>query len=193
MLLPSTFIIFTFAERRHVAHRLLDDTLAQDALMHTFSPAGRALREKFNGFIARRGEVFEELSGWLSGLAVHYPQPEGSHPLVGTKAPDAVLGGEGLVRSLRPDRFMLLDFGDSSSDDSASDGSALTELAGARVEVRSARRHTGAWATVRAALIRPDGHVAYAVDSAESMAETLPDAVAAWTRPTASSERLVSV
>ncbi|MEZ0112380.1 2-polyprenyl-6-methoxyphenol hydroxylase-like FAD-dependent oxidoreductase [Catenulispora sp. EB89] len=172
------------AERRHVAHRLLDDTLAQDALMHTFSPAGRALREKFSGFIARGGEVSEELSGWLSGLAVHYPQPEGSHPLVGTKAPDAVLGGEGLVRSLRPDRFMLLDFGDDS---------ALTELGGARVEVRSARRHTGVWATVRAALIRPDGHVAYATDSAEALAESLSAAVAAWTRPTAPSEGLVSV
>ncbi|WP_194925948.1 FAD-dependent monooxygenase [Catenulispora pinisilvae] len=180
------------AERHLVARRLLDDTLAQDALMHTFSPAGKALREKFTGFIDRRGEVSEELSGWLSGLAVGYPQPDGSHPLVGTKAPDAVLAGDGLVRSLRPDRFLLLDFGS---------GDAYAELGGARVEVRAGLRHTGAWATVRAALIRPDGHVAYAVDSAgadaagelteaAAAAETA-EAVAAWTRPTVHSEQRI--
>lgn len=183
------------AERHLVARRLLDDTLAQDALMHTFSPAGKALREKFTGFIDRRGEVSEELSGWLSGLAVGYPQPDGSHPLVGTKAPDAVLAGDGLVRTLRPDRFLLLDFGS---------GDAYAELGGARVEVRAGQRHTGAWATVRAALIRPDGHVAYAVDSAgadtaaevagatgaEAAAE-MAEAVAAWTRPTVHSQQRI--
>jgi 2-polyprenyl-6-methoxyphenol hydroxylase-like FAD-dependent oxidoreductase len=91
-------------ERRLVAHRLLDDTLAQDALMHTFSSAGQALREKFSGFVARRGEASEELAGWLSGLAVHYPQPNGSHPLIGTKAPDAILrrAGPAAIAAPRP-------------------------------------------------------------------------------------------
>jgi 2-polyprenyl-6-methoxyphenol hydroxylase-like FAD-dependent oxidoreductase len=162
-------------ERRAVAQRLVDDTLAQDALMHTFSPAGQALRELFSGFIGQGGEVARELSGWLSGLAVGYPQPGGTHPLAGTKAPDGVLGGDGLLRSLRPDRFLLLDF--------TPDG-AYAELGSPRVEVRTARRHAGAWATVRTALIRPDGHVAHATDAADpGTATELADAIAAWTRP----------
>lgn len=162
------------AERRDVAQRLLSDTLAQDALMHTFSPSGQALRELFSGLIARGGEVAGELSGWLSGLAVHYPQPAGTHPLVGVKAPDAVLAGDGLLRALRPDRFLLLDF--------SADG-AVKDPGSARVEaVSAAQRHTGPWAGVHAALIRPDGHVAHAVDVDDPGVAGLSDAVAAWTR-----------
>lgn len=165
------------AERQHVARRLLADTLAQDALMHTFGPSGQALRDMFCGFIDQGGEVAQDLSGWLSGIKVNYPQPQGSHPLAGVKAPDRVLAGEGLLRALRVDRFLLLDF-------TAERGCA--DLASARVEVRAAQPHTGRWATVRAALIRPDGHVAHAVDSADPAAVAeLADAVSAWTRPTA--------
>ncbi|QMU79841.1 NAD(P)-binding protein [Streptacidiphilus sp. PB12-B1b] len=182
------------AERRAVAQRLLVDTLAQDALMHTFSPSGQALRELFRGLIARGGEVAQELSGWLSGLEVTYPRPEGTHPLTGVKAPDGVLGGDGLLRSLRPDRFLLLDF--------SPDG-AYAKLGSARVEVRTAQRHTGPWAGVHAALIRPDGHVAHAVATpgpagteaaagpaagpaaaAEAAVAELAEAVTAWTLPT---------
>ncbi|WP_274912525.1 FAD-dependent monooxygenase [Streptomyces sp. WZ-12] len=166
-------------ERRGVAQRLVADTLAQDALMHTFSPSGQALREMFSGFIEQGGEVAEELSGWLSGLGVNYPQPDGTHALAGVKAPDAVLAGDGLLRSLRPDRFLLLDF---------SPEGAHADLGSARVEVRTAQRHTGPWATVRAALIRPDGHVAHAVDSADPAATAeLTDAITAWTLPTVNS------
>jgi len=165
------------AERRRVAERLVADTLAQDALMHTFSRAGQALRELFCGFIDQGGEVAGQLSGWLSGLAVDYPRPDGAHALAGAKAPDAVLAGDGLLRSLRPDRFLLLDF--------SPDGAAA-DLGSARVEVRAARRHTGHWATVRAALIRPDGHVAHATDTAgPGVTAELADAIACWTQPTA--------
>ncbi|MBC3841330.1 hypothetical protein GXW82_16595 [Streptacidiphilus sp. 4-A2] len=163
------------AERRRVAEGLLADTLAQDALMHTFSPSGQALREMFRGFIDQGGEVAGKLSGWLSGLGVDYPQPEGTHALAGAKAPDRVLAGDGLLRALRPDRFLLLDF--------SPDG-AYSDLGSTRVEVRTARRHTGAWATVRAALVRPDGHVAHAVDSAGPAATAeLAEAITAWTEP----------
>ena len=163
-------------ERRRVAQDLLADTLAQDALMHTFSPSGQALRELFSGFIDQGGEVAEELSGWLSGLRVDYPQSDGTHALAGVKAPDGVLAGDGLLRSLRPDRFLLLDF---------SEGGAYAGLGSARVEVRPARRRTGPWATVGAALIRPDGHVAHAVGTADAAATAeLADAISAWTLPT---------
>jgi 2-polyprenyl-6-methoxyphenol hydroxylase-like FAD-dependent oxidoreductase len=164
------------AERRHIAQRLLNDTLAQDALMHTFSPSGQALRELFAGFIDQRGEVAEELSGWLSGLAVGYPRPEGVHALAGVKAPDAVLPGEGLLRALRPDRYLLLDF--------SPDG-AFKPLGSALVEVRAVPANTTPWSTLGAVLIRPDGHVADATEASDpaSVAE-LTEAIAAWTVPT---------
>ena len=163
-------------ERREIAARLLDDTLAQDALMHTFSPSGQALRSMFAGFIDQGGEVAEELSGWLSGLAVHYPRPDGAHALAGVKAPDAVLPGEGLVRALRPDRFLLLDF--------SPDG-AFKQLSSALVEVRAVQANATPWSTLGAVLIRPDGHVADATEASDpaSVAE-LTEAVAAWTVPT---------
>ncbi|MFD8364719.1 FAD-dependent monooxygenase [Streptomyces hygroscopicus] len=163
-------------ERRPVAEGLVASTQAQDALMHNFSRAGAALREMFCGFIERRGEVAAELSAWMSGLGVGYPRPDGAHPLVGAKAPDLALaeGNGTLLRALRPDRFLLLGFtGDAD----------LAGLGSARVQVTTAHRHTSgrdrAWETVRAALIRPDGHVAYATESGDGLAE----AIAEWTRP----------
>ncbi|WP_269857515.1 FAD-dependent oxidoreductase [Streptomyces sp. RPT161] len=160
------------SERRPIAERLVASTLAQDALMHNFSSPGEALRDMFCGFIQRRGELAAELSGWLSGLAVGYPGPEGAHPLVGTKAPDLALPAGTLLRALRPDRFLLLDF---------TSGASHADLGSARVEVVNAQRPSGrsdpAWGAVRAALIRPDGHVAYATESGAGLA----DAVAEWT------------
>ncbi|GAA1931493.1 monooxygenase [Streptantibioticus ferralitis] len=160
------------SERRPVAERLVASTLAQDALMHNFSRAGEALREMFCGFIERRGELAADLSGWLSGLAVGYRRPEGAHSLVGTRAPDLALTQGTLLRALRPDRFLLLDFADEAP---------LAGLGSTRVEVAAAQRPTGmpdpGWDTVCAALIRPDGHVAYATESGSGLA----DAIAAWT------------
>jgi 2-polyprenyl-6-methoxyphenol hydroxylase-like FAD-dependent oxidoreductase len=165
------------AERRAVAARLLDDTLTQDALMHTFTPSGQALRAKFAGFIAQRGEVARELSGWLSGLAVNYPQPDAAHPLVGTKAPDKLLPANGLLRALRPDRYLLLDF---------TPEGAYKQLASPRVEVHAAQPHTTPWAAITAALIRPDAHVAHATAAPTPTPAALADlthAMTTWTRP----------
>ncbi|WP_168714204.1 FAD-dependent monooxygenase [Streptomyces sp. A1136] len=161
-------------ERRPVAQRLVADTQAQDALMHTFSPAGASLRELFSGFIARDGEVAAQLSGWLSGLALAYPRPEGAHSLVGTRAPDLRLQHGSLFHALRPDRFLLLDLTVDLS---------LTDLRSGRLEVRHAPRPTGsgraAWDGVQAVLIRPDGYVAHATSNLTGLTE----AIAEWTEP----------
>lgn len=154
-------------ERRPIAERLLANTLAQDALMHTFTPAGAALRDMVNGFIARRGEVAADLAAWQSGLGVGYPRPDGAHPLVGTKAPDTALAEGTLLRALRPDRFLLLDF-----------TGELTGLGSARVAVVTAQRPAG-WDALCAALIRPDGHVAHAAETTDGLAAE----IAAWTEP----------
>ncbi|MBY8885524.1 FAD-dependent monooxygenase [Streptomyces sp. PTM05] len=179
-------------ERRRVAERLAANTLAQGALMHDFSPSGAALRELFADLIARGGDTARELTGWLSGLGLDYPQPDGAHPLAGTRAPDLALrpvpgggpGGSGddrLLRALRVDRFLLADF--------TPDG-AFADLACERVAVRRALPREGAWASAGAALVRPDGYVAHATAAADpgAMAEALGKWVAtaeSVSRPTA--------
>ncbi|MDT8913455.1 FAD-dependent monooxygenase [Amycolatopsis sp. PS_44_ISF1] len=174
------------AERRPVAEALCVNTQAQDALMHTFTPSGAALRQMFSGFIAQGGELHHELAGTMSGLSLAYPPPDGTHPLTGTRAPDLPLGRrpagpipadrgpadrDSVIRALRPDRFLLLDF---------TPGHSLADLGSARVEVRSAPvPERAGWRGVQAALIRPDGYVAHAATSPAGLAE----AVAAWTEP----------
>lgn len=162
------------AERRPIAQQLVADTQAQDVLMHTFSPGGAALRDLFSAFIAQGGEVARHLAGTLSGLAVAYPRPDGAHALVGTRAPDLELTSGSLLRELRPDRFLLVDF---------TSGASLAEFASAHVEVRTAPPPTGPrrtdWDGVQAVLIRPDGYVAHAASSPAGLA----GAIAAWTEP----------
>ncbi|MGN5376651.1 FAD-dependent monooxygenase [Streptomyces lasalocidi] len=191
------------SERRPVADRLIADTLAQDALFNTFGRAAAALRATFSRFIERGGEVAAELTGWVSGLGVGYPRPAGAHPLVGTRVPDLTLTSGSLLRTLRADRFLLVDLtGDRGA------GAALAGLGGARTQVVTARPvdaqdavRGAAWHGVRAALIRPDGHVAHVTTSAGRLSETgaetgaevdavgggevraLAGAVAAWTEP----------
>jgi 2-polyprenyl-6-methoxyphenol hydroxylase-like FAD-dependent oxidoreductase len=145
-------------ERQRVAELLSDNTLAQGALMNTFTPAGEALRGLISGWIGRRGDAAAELSGWLSGLGLSYPRPADAGPLAGTRAPDLALDGGTLLRALRPGQFVLADF---------SGEGRLGTLGSRRIEVREAKPEAGEWATIGAALIRPDGYVADAAESAE--------------------------
>ncbi|MFE7118735.1 FAD-dependent monooxygenase [Streptomyces sp. NPDC057654] len=172
------------SERRPISARLAANTLAQGALMHTFTPGGEALRAMFSDLIAQGGDVASELTGWLSGLDLSYPAPDGAHPVTGTRAPDLALAGSSLLHALRQDAFVLADFTPSGR---------FAHLASRRVDVRAARPGSGpgAWSAVEAALIRPDGYVAAVCASgsaAESAAESsAPDAfadeVARWTTP----------
>ncbi|MFF9896531.1 FAD-dependent monooxygenase [Streptomyces longispororuber] len=164
-------------ERRPVAEQLTTDTLAQGALMHTFTHGGEALRAMFCDLLIQDTPTHERLAGWLSGLAVAYGTAEraeaGHHPLTGTRAPDLAVREGSLLRTLRPDRYLLADF---------TPAADFSTLAGPRVHVTSARPRPGAWSGLAAALIRPDGYVAHAAH-----AGTEPDVTAAavttWTSP----------
>ncbi|MGW0537429.1 FAD-dependent monooxygenase [Streptomyces sp. NPDC003032] len=164
-------------ERRPVAERLATDTLAQGALMHTFTHGGEALRAMFCGLLAQDTPAREHLAGWLSGLAVAYGTAEHaeatSHPLTGTRAPDLAVREGSLLRTLRPDRYLLADF---------TSAAEFSTLAGPRVHVTSARPRPGAWSGLAAALIRPDGYVAHAAD-ADTEPEVTASAVTTWTSP----------
>lgn len=157
-------------ERRPVAAALAKNTLAQGALMKTFTPEVEALRGVMSDLIARGGDTADELAGWLSGIDLSYPRPEGTDPLVGTRAPDLALPGANLHRALRPDRFLLADF-----------TGGFADLDVPHVEVRTAEPGSGRWSDLAAALIRPDGYVADV--AAPGGEHEFTRAVAEWTTP----------
>ncbi|MEV0280281.1 FAD-dependent monooxygenase [Streptomyces sp. NPDC050610] len=173
------------SERRPISARLAANTLAQGALMHTFTPGGEALRGMFSELIGQAGDMARELTGWLSGLELAYPAAEGAHPLVGTRAPDLALTGSSLLHALRQDACVLADFTPSGR---------YARIASRRVDVRTARPGAGAWSALEAALIRPDGYVAAVAEStapasdphASAVPDTFPDEVARWTAPATS-------
>ncbi|WP_409186062.1 FAD-dependent monooxygenase [Amycolatopsis sp. VS8301801F10] len=127
------------AERRPIAVRLAANTLAQAALMVTFTPGGKALRDLMSDLIGRGGDTADELRGWLSGLDVSYAEDGG---LVGRRVPNLPLAdGRTLHRALRQDRFTLVTFG-------------TATVPGQENVVRSTRD----WHGLAAVRVRPDGY-----------------------------------
>jgi 2-polyprenyl-6-methoxyphenol hydroxylase-like FAD-dependent oxidoreductase len=164
---PEALLDTYGAERRRVGADLLEHTRAQTALMTAFTPQGLALRALVNRMIATQPGVSRDLAERLSGLAVAYPAGEGEHPLVGSRAPH---GGE-LLAALRPGRHVLLDLTGALTDVTGADltGAHLTgagvtgaDLTGPVVLRGPVVGDRPGWAGVRAALVRPDGHVAWA-------------------------------
>ncbi|MFF1794885.1 FAD-dependent monooxygenase [Kitasatospora sp. NPDC058263] len=155
---PEGLLDTYHAERHPVGVQLLEHSRAQTALMTTFTPEGLDLRALLNELIATQPAFGRALAEWLTGLAVAYPaQDPAAHPLTGTRAPDLALAGSeaGLFALLDPTAYLLLDL--------SPDG-ALGDRARPGLAVRSAVLDgpPAAWAGVRAALVRPDGHVAWA-------------------------------
>ncbi|MGN5635414.1 aromatic-ring hydroxylase C-terminal domain-containing protein, partial [Streptomyces sp. AC154] len=77
------------------------------------------------------------------------------HPLTGTRAPDLTLGDTGLFALLRVDRHLLLDLTGSSR---------LTGYArrGLHIHAATPYQPPAEFTGIRAVLVRPDGHIAWA-------------------------------
>jgi len=107
----------------------------------------------------------------VSGLSVKYPAPRGSHRLVGRRAPDARLRGEPkrLYEALRRGRFVLLDAG------GLHEREALDVAATGRLDLA-----VGADPDAASMLVRPDGYIAWAADSAYPDPKGLHRALKAW-------------
>lgn len=143
-------LLDTYETERHpVGADLLVHTQAQTALMMAYSADGQALRGVLSGLIATVPELSRHLAERLSGLDVDYG--------TGRRAPDLRFAdGSRLFELLRHGRHVLLDFagGGAAGHDVPGDTVRVTtELAGAEDRAN--------WSTVRAALIRPDGHLAW--------------------------------
>jgi hypothetical protein len=110
--------------------------------------------------LAQLPEVQRHLGDLLAGMAIRYPMP-GTHPLVGSPAPDLRLGEARLHELLRPGRGVLLDPDD-----------AFVKVAD-RWTDRVDR--TGGGTAAEPMLVRPDGYVCWAGDPDE-----LEPALARW-------------
>ncbi len=146
-------LLDTYHDERHpVGAALLTGTQAQTALMTTFTPEGQALRAVLSDLIATVPAFSLALAEQVSALSVAYPSRRG-HRLAGRRAPDLRLGDTSLFALLRHGRHVLLD------------------LTGKATSVPDVTWHSAPlavphheWDDVTAALIRPDGHVAWAGD-----------------------------
>ena len=181
---PPSLLDTYEAERHPVAERVLQNTMAQTALMR---PGERveALRGAVSELLAM-DEPRKRYGGMLSGLDIHYDLGEG-HPLLGRRMPDLDLDtADGPLRTytlLREARPVLLNLGEPG---------ALSDVVAPwtdRVLMVEAT-YGGAWelpvigevTAPNAVLIRPDGYVAWvAGDSGGSLAEAL----TTWSGPAA--------
>jgi 3-(3-hydroxy-phenyl)propionate hydroxylase len=168
------------AERHPVGARVLRYTMAQVALS---SPDDRhqALRETMTELLSM-DEPRRRTAAMLSGLDIHYDLGDG-HPLLGRRMPDLdVQTADGPTRVftlLHDARPVLLNLG-------ARGGFDISPWAN-RVRLVDAT-HVGGWelpvigevATAPAALIRPDGYVAWVGDLTDP---ALPRALATWFGP----------
>jgi 2-polyprenyl-6-methoxyphenol hydroxylase-like FAD-dependent oxidoreductase len=144
------------AERHPVGLEVVEDTLAQCALIANPNREGVALRDRFNRILAAHTSLNRELAVRLSGLAVGYPEG-------GRRVPDLALRGApsaSVFGLLRNATFVLLDLGGGKA------ASGWADAAGRyrdRLEIVTATlaEDREDWADVRAMLIRPDGYVAW--------------------------------
>ncbi|MFJ8603216.1 FAD-dependent monooxygenase [Streptomyces shenzhenensis] len=157
---PDGLLDTYHTERHPVGAQLVEHSRAQTALMTTFTPEGLDLRSLLSGMVATQPAFSRALSERLTALAVSYPITDpAAHPLTGICAPDLAFTGtdHGLFALLHPDAYLLLDL---------TPGGTLGDraLPGLAVHTGTLDRPPAAWSTLRAALIRPDGHVAWAGD-----------------------------
>jgi 3-(3-hydroxy-phenyl)propionate hydroxylase len=168
------------AERHPIGARVLEATMAQTAL-NRGDARTNALRETLSELLAM-DEPRKRYAGRMSGLDIHYDLGTG-HPLLGRRMPDLDLvtdaGPRRVFALLRDARPVLLDLGEPGALDIAPWAD--------RVQ-RVAARYAGPWelpvlgtvAPPTAALIRPDGHVAWVGEGTDG---GLADALTTWFGP----------
>ena len=175
---PPSLLDTYQAERHPVAARVLQNTMAQTALMRPGDARLDALRATVSELLTM-DEPRKRFAAMISGLDIHYDLGEG-HPLLGRRMPDRDLvtaDGELRVFDLLHDaRPVLLNLREPGGFD-------ITPWAG-RVQMVDATSE-GPWelpvlgnvSAPTAVLIRPDGYVAWVGELDEP---GLPDALTTW-------------
>ena len=174
---PDSLLDTYHAERHPVGARVLQNTMAQVALMRT-DERSRALRDTILELLSM-DEPRKRIAAMLSGLDIHYGLGDG-HPLVGRRMPDLdVRTADGPTRVftlLHGARPVLLNL--------AEPGGLDISAWGDRIRLVEAS-HDGVWelpvlgevSAPPAVAIRPDGYVAWVGHLADA---ELPRVVATW-------------
>src|SRR3954447_23608790 len=171
------------AERRHVAARVLRNTMASVVLRREDERTG-ALRETMAELLAL-DEPRKRFAGMLSGLDIHCGLG-GGHPLLGRRVPDLDLAtADGPVRVfalLHEARPLLLDLGGVAAPGAIDIGPWADRVRSVRAD------YIGPWElpviglvpAPTAVLVRPDGYVAWVGEGNE---QGLVEALATWFGP----------
>src|SRR4051812_10569651 len=179
---PESLLDTYHAERHPVAARVLQNTMAQTALLR-FDERTDALRDTMSELLSM-DEPRKRLAGMISGLDIHYELGEG-HPLLGRRIPDLDLvtahGPLRVFTLLHDARPVLLNLGEPGGFDIAPWAD--------RVRLVDAK-YPGVWelpvlgviTAPSAVLIRPDGYAGWVGDLTDP---GLPDALTTWFGPPA--------
>lgn len=167
------------AERHPVGARVLHNTMAQTALNGP-GPRVDALRDTVTELLSMN-EPRTQIAAMMCGLDIHYDIGEG-HPLLGRRMPDIDLdmasGPARLFTLLHQARGVLLTFGDQESYFDITPWSDRVTEVGVQFSGILKLPVIGQVATPNAILVRPDGHVAWVGEGANTTA--LPDSLDRW-------------
>jgi 3-(3-hydroxy-phenyl)propionate hydroxylase len=183
---PESLLDTYHAERHPVAARVLQNTMAQTALLRSDARVD-ALRDTMSELLSM-DEPRKRFGAMMSGLDIHYDLGEG-HPLLGRRMPDLDLVTAdrplrvfALLHDARP---VLLDLGEPGGFDIApwADRVRLVE---ADYAGRWELPVLGEVTPPTAVLIRPDGHVAWVGENGTRAG--LHDSLTTWFGPPLSDE-----
>jgi 2-polyprenyl-6-methoxyphenol hydroxylase-like FAD-dependent oxidoreductase len=155
------------AERHPVGKLVLRSSGALVRLALVGPHLGRAVRDTFAGAALRVPAVARKATGVITGIGIDYARPHGAHPLVGKRVADLPLTPDGtsksatrLYEALRTNRFVLV------SRDAGTVGRPSAE-SGTTPDLDYVVSPEAPAALV---LVRPDGYIAWASDSATASA-----------------------
>jgi 2-polyprenyl-6-methoxyphenol hydroxylase-like FAD-dependent oxidoreductase len=187
---PDSFLDTYHSERHPVAARVLQNTMAQTALMRPADARLEALRATVAELLSM-DEPRKRYAAMLSGLDIHYDLGEG-HPLLGRRMPDLDLhtadGPTRVFTLLHDARPVLLNLSEPGGFDFSARADRV-RLVDASYEGVVELPLLGDVPVPEAVLIRPDGHVAWAGDLTDP---ELAHALATWFGAAIPSQRLAS-
>lgn len=176
---PAGLLDTYHSERHPVAARILANTLAQ-RILYLSGDEMDPMRAVMTELLAY-GDVQRLLIGMITGLDIRYDVGPGNHPLLGRRLPNVQLidgfgpsGTAPAFQYLHTGRGIVLDLTDSEKVRAAATG--WTD----RVDVLTTEPRPGdALKGVKAALVRPDGYIAW-IGSSGSEAAGLREALTRW-------------
>ena len=181
---PDSLLDTYHAERHPVGARVLRDTMAQVALMRVDDRVD-ALREAVSELLSM-AEPRKKFAARMSGLDIHYDLGEG-HPLLGRRMPDLDLetasGSIRVFTLLHNAKPVLINFSTPGAIDVAP-WAGRVQLIDAKYDGAWELPALGAVTAPTAALIRPDGYVAWVGDATHV---GLAAALTTWFGPPAAS------